>query len=110
MIVHVVLFQPRADLDGSTRESLLQEIAHAAKTIPSVRRMRVGHRIHHALPGYEQAMIQSYDYALIAEFDDKTGLIEYLKHPAHHAIGRHFTASAERALAYDYEMSDAGEL
>ena len=107
MIVHVVLFQPRADLDRTTRETLLKEIAAAATTIPSVRRMRVGLRIRHALPGYEQAMISSYDYALIAEFDDTAGLIEYLQHPAHHAIGRHFTASAERALAYDYEMHDA---
>jgi hypothetical protein len=32
-----------------------------------------------------------------------------LKHPAHQAIGRHFTASAEHALAYDYEMTDVGE-
>ena len=107
MIVHVVLFQPRRDLDAATREALLKEIGAAAKRIPSVRRMRIGQRIHHALPGYEQAMIASYDYALIAEFNDKAGLIEYLQHPAHHAIGRHFTASAERALAYDYEMVDA---
>ena len=107
MIVHVVLFQPRTDLDVTTRETMLDEVATAAKTIPSVRRMRVGLRIRHALPGYEQAMVASYDYALIAEFDDRAGLIEYLKHPAHHAIGRHFTASAERALAYDYDMTDA---
>ena len=107
MIVHIVLFQPRTDLDVTTRQTMLDEVATAAKAIPSVRRMRVGLRIRHALPGYEQAMIASYDYALIAEFDDRAGLIEYLKHPAHHAIGRHFTASAERALAYDYEMTDA---
>lgn len=51
-------------------------------------------------------MIESYDYALIAEFDDREGLIAYLKHAAHQEIGRHFTASAERSLAYDYEMED----
>lgn len=110
MIVHVVLFQPRADLDASTRDTLLRDVAVAAKEIPSVRRMRVGHRLHHKLPGYEQAMISSYDYAVIAEFDNREGLVAYLQHPAHHAIGRHFTASAERALAYDYEMTEAAEL
>lgn len=107
MIVHVVLFQPRADLDARSRDELMTGLATAAKEIPSIRRFRIGNRLWHALPGYEQAMIASYDYALIAEFDDKAGLIEYLKHPAHHAIGRHFTASAERSLAYDYEMRDA---
>ena len=106
MIVHVVMFQPRADLDASSRETLLEEIAAAAKTIPSVRRMSVGPRVRHGLPGYEQAMTTDYGYALIAEFDDREGLIAYLRHPAHHAIGHHFTASAERSLAYDYEMED----
>lgn len=110
MIVHVVLFQPHADLDGRSRDELLQSLTSAAKEIPSIRRFRVGHRIQHALPGYEQAMTQSYDYAAIAEFDDRAGLVAYLQHPAHKTIGRHFHASAERALAYDYEMEDAASL
>ena len=106
MIVHVVMFQPRADLDASTRDTLLRDISTAAKTIPSIRRMRLGQRAYHRLPGYEQAMTTAYDYALIVEFDDREGLIAYLQHPAHHTIGRHFTASAERSLAYDYEMME----
>ena len=36
------------------------------------------------------------------------GLKAYLTHPAHAAIGRHFTASSVNALAYDYEMVEAG--
>ena len=83
MIVHIVMFQPRGDLDATTRETLLEEIATAAKTIPSVRRMRVGPRARHGSPGYEQAMTTDYGYALIAEFDDREGLVAYLKHPAH---------------------------
>jgi hypothetical protein len=109
MIVHIVMFQPRGDLDATTRETLLEEIATASKTIPSVRRMRVGPRAQHGLPGYEQAMTTDYGYAMIVEFDDREGLIAYLRHPAHQAIGHHFTASAERSLAYDYEMEDAGQ-
>jgi hypothetical protein len=109
MIVHVVLFQPRVDLDAAARDALLEGLAKAAKEIRSIRRLRVGRRIHHSLPGYEQAMMESYDYALIAEFEDREGLIAYLKHPAHQSIGGHFTASAQRSLAYDYEMLDVGE-
>ena len=104
------MFQPRADLDSATRDTLLRDVAAAANAIPSVRRMRLGHRIYHRLPGYEQAMTQSYDYALIVEFDDPEGLVAYLQHPAHHTIGGHFTASAERSLAYDYEMLDTTEI
>jgi hypothetical protein len=110
LIVHVVLFQPRVDLDEGARRELQEALSKAAKEIPSIRRFSVGTRIFHKLPGYEQAMIDSYDYALIAEFDDRAGLTEYLKHPAHQVIGRHFTASAQRALAYDYEMTDAERL
>ena len=110
MIVHIVMFQPRADLDTATRDKLLEEIATASTSIPSVRRMRLGRRTKHNRPGYEQAMTTDYDYALIVEFDDQAGLIEYLQHPAHHSIGHHFTASAERSLAYDYEMADTTEM
>jgi hypothetical protein len=56
------------------------------------------------VPGYEQAMRQDFDYAAIIEFDDEEGLRAYLKHPAHVAIGAHFSSAAAAALAYDYEM------
>lgn len=109
MIVHVVLFQPRADLPDAARAHFLESLSLAAAQIPSIRRFRVGRRVLHGLPGYEQAMTQGFDYSAIAEFDDVAGLKAYLQHPAHQAIGRHFTASAERALAYDYEMVEAAE-
>ena len=107
MIAHVVLFQPRADLTERERAHFLEALSIAATQIPSVTRFRVGRRVRHGLPGYEQAMTQDFEYAAVAEFDDVEGLRAYLSHPAHHAIGRHFTASAERALAYDYEMVEA---
>ena len=109
MIAHVVLFQPRADLGEGERADFLESLALAARQIPSIKRFRVGRRVRHGLPGYEQAMAQSFDFVAVAEFDDVEGLKAYLAHPAHHAIGRHFTASAERALAYDYEMVEAAD-
>ena len=109
MIVHIVLFQPRGDLSVADRTQLLGELRTAAATIPSVRRWRIGRRVRHGLPGYEQAMRDDYGFATIIEFDDRAGLEEYLRHPAHEAIGAHFTVSAVQALAYDYEMTDAGD-
>ena len=55
----------------------------------------------------EQLMRDSYDFAAIIEFDDLDGLKSYLAHPSHESIGRHFTASAARSLAYDYTLVDA---
>jgi len=107
MIVHVVLFTPKPDLSESARRALLEALTAAATGIPSIRRCRVGKRVKHSLPGYEQMMRDDYEFAVMFEFDDLAGLKAYLQHPAHAAAGHHFSASASRALAYDYEVSES---
>ena len=107
MIAHVVLFQPRGDVDDRTRALFLESVAGAASEIPSIRRFRIGRRLLHGLPGYEQAMTAHYGYAAIIEFDDARGLTEYLQHPAHAVVGDLFSTAAERALAYDFDLTDA---
>lgn len=104
MIIHTVLFHPRENLAEDASLKLLDDLRHAAATIPSIRRFRIGRRMKHGLPGYEQAMHDSYAFATFIEFDDADGLKMYLQHPSHQAIGAHFTISAQRALAYDYEV------
>jgi hypothetical protein len=106
MIVHVVLFEPRADLTDAQRQQVLEDLRAAAAQIPTLRRCRIGERITLGLPGYEQAMTANFQYIAIMEFDDRAGLEAYLRHPAHAAAGRHFTEAAARALAYDYEVED----
>lgn len=107
MIVHVVLFSPRADLSAADRTAALEALESASKNIPSIKRLRIGKRVKHSLPGYEQVMRDDYEYAVFIEFDDIEGLKSYLQHPAHIAAGRHFTASAAKALAYDYEVAES---
>ena len=106
MIVHVVLFQPRPGLSDEQRDRVLADLRTAATEIPAIRRFRIGRRVLHGLPGYEQAMTDTYEYAALIEFDDREGLEAYLRHPAHETAGAHFTAAASRALAYDYEVSE----
>lgn len=107
MIVHVVLFEPRPDLDEDQRQRIFDDLRGSAQAIPSVRRFRIGRRIRHGLPGYEADMIADYSFALVVEFDDLPGLKAYLQHPAHETIGRHFHQATVRALAYDFAMFDA---
>ena len=104
MIIHTVLFQPRENLTEDATAKLLDDLRHAAASISSIRRFRIGRRMKHGLPGYEQAMHDGYAFATFIEFDDADGLKTYLQHPTHQAIGAHFTISAQRALAYDYEV------
>jgi hypothetical protein len=107
MIVHVVLFSPRADLSKADRRGLLDALVAASDEIPSIRSFRVGKRVKHGRPGYEQMMRDDYEFAAIIEFDDMAALNEYLAHPSHTTIGMHFVKSAERSLAYDYDVVDA---
>lgn len=104
MIAHVILFQPRPDLTRAQRAAVLSALSDAAREAPTVRACRIGRRVKHGLPGYEQAMPQDFEYAAIIEFDSVDGLKAYLRHPAHQAIGQHFATAAAAALAYDYEM------
>jgi len=109
VIAHIVLFSPKSDLPPEARRDLLASLAAASGGIPSIRRFRVGRRVRHGLPGYEQMMLDDYEFAAVIEFDDVDALKAYLSHPSHAAIGQHFTASASKSLAYDYVMVDPGE-
>jgi len=106
MIAHVILFKPKHGLTAEQRQNILAGLRAAASSIPTIRSMRVGRRIRHGHPGYEQLMREDFEYMVIVEFDDLAGLTAYLAHPRHQAIGQHFTMSSAAALAYDYEMED----
>lgn len=109
MIAHIVLFRPRPELSVQDRLAVLEAMRAAARNAPMVRRCRVGRRITHGLPGYEQSMREDYEYVAVLEFDDEHALRAYLQHPAHRRIGDQFTSAASAALAYDYELVDVEE-
>jgi hypothetical protein len=104
MIAHIVLFQPKPGLSREQQAAVLAAFEEAARGAPAVRTCRIGRRVTHGLPGYEQLMPQSFEFAAIMEFDTLDGLRAYLQHPAHDAIGRHFSTAAASALAYDYQL------
>jgi len=106
VIVHVVMIQPRAAVEPAAVEAAVADLTAASREIPSIRRLRVGRRITHGLPGYEQLMTADFAYVAIIEFDDQRGLEEYLRHPSHATLSRHFANLGERSLAYDYEIQD----
>ena len=101
MIAHVVLLQPRPDLTESQRAGALETIRQSAAHLPDVR-IRLGTRVKHGLPGYEQLMRQDFEFALIVEVEDMDALKRYLQAPAHEAIGTLFYTHTAAALAYDY--------
>ena len=106
MIAHLVLLQPRPELTLADRERALAALRHAAASVPAVRRARLGRRVTHGRPGYEQMMQQPFEFALIVEVDDLAGLATYLDAPAHAALGHLFVTAASAALAYDYDLEE----
>lgn len=108
MIAHVVLFRPRPDLDERQRTAFVDALAHALAGIPDIRRARVGRRFAVGRQ-YDDHNPQTYPYVAILEFDDRDGLVRYLEHPAHRALGEQFYSAAESALAFDYELMDGAD-
>ena len=103
MIVHAVLFRPKADVTGSAREAMFDALTVAATEIPSVRRFHIGARVTHGA-GYERMMTEDFPFAALVEFDDLSGLQAYLQHPRHEKLGELFYALLEIGLVYDYEV------
>lgn len=109
MIAHIVLLQPRPGLTEEERRSAIEALSHAAANVPEIRRFKIGRRVRHGLPGYEQQMTQDFEYALVIEVDDVESLERYLAAPAHSRLGGLFATATSAALAYDYHMVDPQE-
>ena len=109
MIAHVVLFRPRTGLSASDRQALAVSFEQALREIPSVRRATIGRRRQHGA-GYEQRPQEHYPYAAIIEFDDLSGLQQYLQHTAHADPAERLFAAIEAALVVDYEMIEGANL
>ena len=66
MIAHVILFRPKPELTSSRpRGHSSRALTSAASDVAGVRRFRIGRRIRHGLPGYEQAMREDFEFVVI---------------------------------------------
>lgn len=108
MIVHVVLFRPKADLAAADRASLVAAIDRAHREIPVIRRFLVGKRTLREA-GYAAAM-PDYPFIALIEVDDDRALRDYLAHPAHTDLARWFWLTSDSPLAYDFVVTGAGTL
>ena len=106
MIAHIILLQPKPELTDSQRAEALETIRRSAANLADIQRFRLGRRVKHGLPGYEQLMLQDFEYALIVEVADLEALKRYLQAPAHVALGKLFYSATAAALAYDYTLED----
>lgn len=112
VIVHLVLYRPKADLDADARERFVDALTAAHRDIPAIRRFTVGRRLEDG-PAYDGIAAADFPYMALIEFDDAEGLRSYLCHPAHTKLGQAFRSTLDAALVHDYETAGAaaaGEL
>jgi hypothetical protein len=102
MMTHVVLFTPRPDLSDAQRRELAGTLAGSLDEIPSVRRYQVGRRVKLGTM-YDREAPLDFTFLVVIEFDDRDGLVAYLRHPRHEALGQLFYATSEQASAADFE-------
>jgi hypothetical protein len=108
MLIHVVLFRPKADLESTQAEALVDALEAAANEIPCVRRFRVGRRVEGG-PAYPASGPGEFAFAAFVEVDDRDGLETYLSHPVHAALGQAFNGGLAAALIADYDVRDVGD-
>lgn len=105
MLLHVVLFRPKADLEARDRESLVAAIERAHREISVIRRFAVGKRV------FREASygvgLPEYPFIALVELEDERDLQQYLQHPAHAELARWFWKTSDSALAYDFALQDA---
>ena len=109
MILHVVLFRPRADVTEAERRGFAAALREARARIPDVLHFWVGRRVADG-PAYLMGGFPDFPYAAVVAVRDRAALDAYLGHPAHDAMSRYFNGTAEAALIYDYEVGEPDAL
>jgi hypothetical protein len=101
VILHLVLFTPRADLSEKNQDQLAAALERALTSIPSVSSYRVGRRVRTGAT-YD-ALGRAFEYCAVMEFADLDGLAAYLEHPSHAELGQLFYTTSAEAFAGDFE-------
>ncbi len=109
MIAHIVLFTPKTGVTAESMRSFAQSVLAVCSSLPSIQRAVIGKAIA-VDPGYARSMGHTtYKYAAVLEFADSQALIEYLRHPQHHALGQLFWEICEATVVVEIEGREAGD-
>ncbi len=106
MILHLVLYQPRATATPEERAALVAALEAACHEIPVIQQVRVGKAINLGM-GYEnRSSGQQMDYAAVFEFRDEIDLRSYLAHDHHRRLAEMFWKACERTTIIDVAAVD----
>jgi hypothetical protein len=97
MLRHVVLFTWTPDATAEQQQTVAEELCKLPGVIAELRRYQVG----------PDAGINpsNFDFAVVADFDDRAGYLAYRDHPAHRAVvDQYITSIVSTRAAVQYEI------
>lgn len=96
-MLHVVLMQPRADVDAEQVDHLWRLLRALAGGIPGIEDVICGPNAN------PEGLEQGYTLGFVVRFADAAARDGYLPHPAHIAVIPLVQAVAERVLVFDLD-------
>jgi hypothetical protein len=109
VIAHIVLLRTKPGLSSEERLLFAQTFERACRSLPSIRRVRVGLVNVQNSSGRPEIGDKPYEVAAVLEFDGPAGLNHYLKDPGHTELARIFWQFCESTLIVDAEMGDPSQ-
>ena len=94
MLIHIVCWKYRPDIDEKSRIEHRERLAALASFIPNINSLEVGSDILH--------LDRSFDTGLVATFVDREALDAYTDHPEHQAVAAFGRQLAEKAISVDF--------
>lgn len=96
MLHHVVCMRFAKGVDDARIQAIHEGLAALPKTIPELKRLDLGRDV--------VKSARSFDFALVAVFEDLSGLDVYRVHPDHQAVLELIRSATSEVVAVDFEV------
>ncbi|MGE5140139.1 MAG: Dabb family protein [Rudaea sp.] len=94
MLTHIVVVKLKPGTEREKAERVVADLRGLRGRIPEIREFQVGEDVIHSP--------RSFDYALVARFDDVAALKRYQQHPDHVPVAAALQAMAEQMVSVDF--------
>lgn len=101
MIRHIVMFKFLPEADGRSKKENVKMTADMLLALQGVVPTLKASEVHFGAEGMAES---NYDLILIADFESKEALDEYIVHPKHKAVGAFMGPLRESRTCIDYEI------
>jgi hypothetical protein len=109
VIVHVVLFSPKAGLSGDERATFANQVVDSLRQVPFVSRAVLG-RAFTVDAGYSRDLGAAvFEFVAVLEFRDEEALVGYLNHPLHHTLGAAFWRHCSSTVITEADAAAVGD-